>query len=132
MSDFRLAVTGGVTQEPWEDPADTVGGRDLPSRLNPHPDHGHTRYVGTRGTQVTLTASIPGIGTAPLDVALTDGKLFTGLCIEAPGDHGIPACSSPGGQSSVQHFTPLDTGHYTVQVSRENHGAIIAHIDVDS
>lgn len=132
MSDFRLFVTGGVTLEPWEDPASTVGGRDLPSRLNPHPDHPHMRYVGSVGTQITLTAAVPGLGSAPLDGALTDGKLFTAQCIEVPGDHGAPAFSSPAGQSSVQHFTPLDTGHHTVQVSREDHGAIIVHIDVDS
>lgn len=132
MSDFRLFVTAGVSLQPWADPAAVVGGREQPGRLNPNPDHGHTRYVGAVGTQVELTAVVPGLGSAPLDTALVDGNLFKAELIEFPGDHGTPGFSSPGGQSSVQHFTPLDTGHHTVIISRDGHGGIIVHVDVDS
>ncbi len=127
MADFRLEFSGGVTLQPWSDPADVLA--DLPSRLNARPEHEHTRHVGVSGAEVELSARVAGV-LAPLDVALA-GVLFTASFLELP-SLPPPSFSSPVGQSSVQRFTPVTLGHYTLQLAREGHGAIIVHVDVDS
>jgi hypothetical protein len=132
MADFRIRFTSGVTLEPWSDPPHTTGGRELPSRLNPQPDHDHTREVAALGVPVEVTATVRGVGDAPLDVALTDGNLFAVVMVEFPGPGPAPPFAGAAGQSSVQTFTPNATGHYTFIVFRPEHGGIYAHIDVDS
>lgn len=127
MADFGLAFTSGVALEPWDDPQSVSP--DRPSRLNPQPDHIHKRHVGTVGVQIELTATVAGVA-GPLDATL-GGELFTPSFLEAPALP-FPALSHPGGQSSVQRFTPLSTGHYTFLLSRSNHGGTIVHVDVDS
>ena len=127
MADFRLEFSGGVTLEPWSDPAAILA--DLPSRLNARPEHEHTRHVGVSGVQVELSARVGGV-LAPLDASL-GGVLFAAFFLELP-SFPPPAFSSPVGQSSVQRFTPVTLGHYTLQIAREGHGAIIVHVDVDS
>lgn len=127
MADFRIRFSDGITLEPWEDPA--LG--EKPSRLNAQPAHSHTREVGSVGTPVEVTATVRGVGDAPLDSALTDGKLFSALMIEWPGAGPAPAFSGAAGQSSVQTFTPTLAGHYTLIVQRTEHGGIYAHVDVD-
>lgn len=127
MSDFRAVFTAGVTLQPWTDPADI--GADKPSRINARPEHEHRRHVGTRGVQIEISAIVGGV-TGPLDGTL-GGDLFGATFLELP-LLPPPAFSSPGSQSSVQRFTPNSTGHYTVQLARPNHGAVIVHIDVDS
>lgn len=132
MADFRVRFTAGITLEAWEDPAAIVSGRDLPSRLNPQPAHGHTREVAATGVEVELTMTVREVGDAPLDAALVDGNLFEAYPIEWPGTGPGPAFTGAVGQSSVQRFTPLLAGHYTLLVSRTGHGGIYAHVDVDS
>jgi hypothetical protein len=127
MADFRLEFSGGVTLEPWSDPADILG--DLPSRLNARPEHEHTRHVAVSGVQVELRARVAGV-LAPLDGAL-GGALFTAAFLELP-SFPPPAFSSPVGQSSVQRVTLVTLGHYTLSIAREGHGAVIVHVDVDS
>jgi hypothetical protein len=132
MADFRIRFTSGVALEPWSDPPHTTGGRDLPSRVNAQPDHDPTREVAAQGVQVELTATVRGVGDAPLDGALTDGNLFDVTMVEWPGPGPAPPFAGAAGQSSVQRFTPNAAGHYTCEVFRPEHGAIYAHIDVDS
>lgn len=127
MADFRLRFTSGLTLEPWEDPADVVG--DRPSRLSARPEHTHSRHVGETGVQIQVSAIVAGV-VGPVDGTL-GGVLFTAAFLETP-SLPPPSLSSPAAQSSVQRFTPVETGHYTLQISREGHGAIICHVDVDS
>lgn len=132
MADFRIRFTSGVTLELWSDPPHTSGGRELPSRLNAQPDHAHTREVAVQGVAVEVTATVRGVGDAPLDVALTDGNLFDVMMVEWPGPGPAPPFTGAAGQSSVQSFTPHAAGHYTFILFRPEHGGIYAHIDVDS
>lgn len=127
MADFRVAFTAGVTLEPWDDPASVSP--DRPSRINPRPEHIHKRHVGEVGEQVEVTATVAGVA-GPLDATL-GGELFDLAFLEAPALP-FPTTSSPAGQSSVQRFTPAAVGHYTVQLTRPNHGGVILHVDVDS
>lgn len=126
MADFRVAFTSGVALEPWDDPASVSP--DRPSRINPRPEHIHKRHVGAVGVQVVVTASVGGVA-GPLDATL-GGELFSGTFLEGP-SMPYPPLTSPAGQSSVQRFTPTETGHFTLQINRENHGGIIVHVDVD-
>ncbi len=125
MADFGAAFSSGVTLEPWDDPPSV----SLPSRINPLPERIHKRHVGAVGVQVELTATVGGVA-GPLDGAL-GGELFSLGFLEAPALP-FPAVSFPAGQSSVQRFTPGAVGHYTVQLTRLNHGGLILHVDVDS
>jgi hypothetical protein len=125
MANFRTHFTSGVVLKPWTDP-DSVSSA---GRLNPQAEHAHKRIVGTVGVQVELTARVGGVE-APLDGAL-GGNLFTASFDETP-SVSLPVISSPGGQSSVQRFTPNVVGHYTLRMLRPSGGAIIHHIDVDS
>jgi hypothetical protein len=124
MADFRSAIALGVTLEAWEDPASLTRA----SRLNPQAEHEHKRQVGTVGVQIELRATVAGVE-APLDGAL-GGRLFSAAFHEAPALP-PPTLSNPAGQTSVQRFTPLLTGHYTLQLTRTDGGAVIHHIDVD-
>lgn len=123
MADFRAEFTSGTTVVPWDDPAS--GAR--PGRLNPRPEHPHLRHRGNVGVQVQVSARIAGV-LAPLDAAL-GGELFTAFLAEAP-VFPLPAVSNPGGQSSVQRFTPLVAGHYTLRLVREGHGSVFVHVDI--
>lgn len=127
VADFAVDFTSGVALEPWDDPQSVSP--DKPSRVNPQPEHIHKRQVGAVGVQVELTASVAGVA-GPVDGTL-GGELFSLAFHEAPALP-FPSVSNPGGQSSVQHFTPIYVGHYTVQLTRPNHGAVILHVDVDS
>jgi len=127
VADFRLALTSGVTLEPWDDPASVSP--DRPSRVNPRPEHIHKRHVGTSGVQVAVTATVDGVA-GELDANL-GGELFSAAFLETP-TLPPPALSSPAGQSSIQRFTPGAAGHYTLQIDRPNHGGVIVHVDVDS
>jgi len=126
MAAFRSAFTAGVTVEAWEDPA--LG--DVPSRINPNPEHGHKRHVGSVGVQITLTATVGGV-VAPLDAAL-GGKLFKVFFAELPAGP-PPALSNPVGQSSVQRFTPTVPGHYSLRLALDPlGGSIFHHVDVEA
>jgi hypothetical protein len=120
MADFRAEFTDGAVVQPWLDPA--LG--DRPDRLNPRAEHLHRRHVGAVGVQVEVSARVGGV-LAPLDAAL-GGELFLAFIAEAPV---FPA--PPGGQSSVQRFTPLAAGHYTLRIVREAHGSLFVHLDVE-
>lgn len=118
MATFTARFTDGVTLEPWED--------DDPSRINPTADHQHTAWAGTVGDQIEATVTQGGVE-GPLDGA----DLFIGGLIEWPGASPPPTMSSPGGQSSVQRFTPAVAGHYTLRIKQENGGgAFVLHVDV--
>ena len=108
---------------PWVDPAN--GSR--PGRLNPRAEHQHRRHEGDLGVQVEVSARVAGV-LAPLDAAL-GGELFTAFFAEAP-VFPAPALTSPAGQSSVQRFTPIVAGHYTLRLVREGHGSLFVHVDV--
>jgi hypothetical protein len=132
--DFSIAVTSGATLQPWNDPprpVGTLGGDDLgaPSRLNPVIGHGHTRWVGTVGTEIELTATVIGMLPGPLDAAL-GGRLFSAWRAETP--EPVFAFSSPAGKSSVQRFTPLTEGHYTIGMRRTGGGEVLIHLDVEA
>lgn len=123
MADFRVEFTDGASVQPWQD----IASGSRPGRLNPRPEHQHRRHVGTIDVEVEVSARVGGV-LAPLDAAL-GGELFTALFVETPGVP--PALTSPGGQSSVQRFTPLQPGHYTLRLVREAHGSVIVHIDIE-
>lgn len=123
MPDFGATFTAGVTGATWDDPASG----DKPTRINPRPGQPHRRWVGSVGVQVTITARVAGVS-APLDAAL-GGRLFTATIGEAPG--ALPVISSPGGQSSVQRFTPEVAGHYSVVLRREGGGGQWLHVDIE-
>ena len=122
MPDFRAAFTSGVNLEPWTDPADST----RPTRQNTIAERGHTRRQGSVGTQIEVTATVAGVA-GPLDAAL-GGRLFLVSFAEwvAP----KPVLSSPGGQSSVQRFTPASAGHYCFAFRRDGGGAFYMHVDV--
>jgi len=124
MADFRAEFTDGTTVVPWVDPP--TGSR--PGRLNPRPEHQHLRHRGEVGVEVEVSARVGGV-LAPLDAAL-DGELFIAFLAEAP-TFPPPNVSSPGGQSSVQRFTPLSAGHYTLRLVREAHGSLFVHVDIE-
>lgn len=124
MADFRAEFTGGAVVQPWLDPA--LG--DRPDRLNPRAEHLHRRHVGEVGIEVELSARVGGV-LAPLDGAL-GGDLFLAFLAESP-VFPAPPVTSPPGQSSVQRFTPLVVGHYTMRIVREGHGSLFVHLDVD-
>lgn len=123
MADFRAQFSAGVSLQPWVDPP--LGAR--PSRLNVRAEQAHKRHVGSLGVQVTVQAIVGGVA-APLDAAL-GGRLFTSFLAESA-SFPPPAITSPGGQSSVQRFTPLVAGHYTMRLTREGGGSIFLHVDV--
>jgi hypothetical protein len=124
MADFGAVFTSGVTVQPWLDP----GLGDRPDRLNPRAEHQHRRHVGEPGVEVELSARVAGV-LAPLDAAL-GGQLFLAFLAESP-VFPPPPVSSPAGQSSVQRFTPLVAGHYTLRIVREAHGSLFVHVDIE-
>ena len=73
MADFAVALTAGVTLDPWDDPQSVSP--DRPSRINPRPEHIHKRHVGTTGFQVEVTATVGGVS-GELDSNL-GGELFS-------------------------------------------------------
>lgn len=123
MADFRAEFTAGAAVVPWDDPAS--GSR--PGRLNARAEHQHRRHEGDLGVQVEVSARVAG-ALAPLDAAL-GGELFTAFIAESP-VFPAPALTSPGGQSSVQRFTPIVAGHYTLRLVREGHGSLFVHVDI--
>lgn len=123
MADFRAEFTAGAASVPWDDPAS--GSR--PGRLNPRAEHPHRRHEGSLGVQVTVAARVAGV-LAPVDAGL-GGELFTAFIAESP-VFPSPPLSSPGGQSSVQRFTPIVAGHYSLRLVREGHGSLFVHVDV--
>jgi hypothetical protein len=123
VADFRAEFTAGTIVVPWDDPA--LGAR--PGRLNPRAEHPHRRVEGSLGVQVEISLRIDGV-LAPLDGSL-GGELFTAFFAESP-VFPAPPVSSPVGQSSVQRFTPLVAGHYTLRIVREQHGSLFVHVDV--
>jgi hypothetical protein len=130
MADFGLIFDTGVNFALWVDPPFVSGEVELPSRLNPQSDHPHTRAVGSVGVPVQVAAIVDGVE-APADADL-GGELFTAAPVEWPGVL-LPSFSGLPGYSSIQAFTPRTVGHYTFIVRRAGaHGAIYAHVDVDS
>ena len=125
MADFRAVFSAGAVVVPWDDPA--FGAR--PGRLNPRPEHPHRRHRGNVGVQVQVSARVAGV-LAPLDAAL-GGELFTAFFAEAP-VFPAPNLTNPGGQSSVQRFTPIVPGHYTLRLVREGHGSLFLHVDIEA
>lgn len=124
MADFTTVFSTGVTSAQWLDPAGPAG--VPPSRLNARTGFPHTRWMGKVGTQITVSAVVAGV-TGPLDSAL-GGRLFQSWFVQAPASP--LACSSPGGQSSVQAFTPPAPGHYVVALYRQAGGTEHIHVDV--
>lgn len=124
MPAFSADFTDGTTVSEWLDPA-TVS---VPSRINPFAEHPHLRHEGQVGVEVEVSGRVDGV-TGPLDVDLDDANLFKLSFVELPG-YPPPSKSSPVGQSSVQRFTPLISGHYAVMLRRLEHGQVILHLDV--
>ena len=126
MADFSAAFTAGTTTAVWADPAAASG--LLPSRINPDPLHPHRYRLAAPGVEVEITATVGGVE-GPLDAAL-GGRTFLGWFAECPGPR--PNVTSPGGQSSVRRFTPVDEGHYTYVFRRLGGGGLIFHLDVQA
>jgi hypothetical protein len=124
MADFRAEFTAGAAVVAWNDPA--LGAR--PGRLNPRAEYPHKRHRGTVGVQVQVSARVGGV-LAPVDGAL-GGELFSAFLAEAP-VFPLPPVTNPGGQSSVQRFTPAVAGHYTLRLVREGHGSLFVHVDIE-
>lgn len=120
---FTVSATAGITVGIWEDPSSGA----LASRINPDPEHPHLRYLATTGVEVEFSASVAGLGAAPLDAVL-GGALFAAGLAEWSGAV-KPPVTAPAGQSSVQRFTPPDPGHYTLVFRRDLGGAVTLHID---
>lgn len=127
MPDFTLRPTAGVSVQIWEDPAydpvDTPDLGEFPSRINPLPGAPHRYYRIIVGALVTIKATVGGVE-GPLDGAL-GGRLFTSSFGEWPLPGGLPAISSPGGQSSVATFTPIKAGHHLFTMRRTDGGAVL-------
>lgn len=124
MAEISARFSAGVTVDEWTDP---VSGAK-PSRINPFPEHPHLRYRGSVGVQVEIKGKTAG-GENALDASL-GGQLFYLDFVEWPHSNPLEATSSPAGQSSIQRFTPSAAGHYTLRLWREDHGAVILHLDV--
>lgn len=127
VPDFSAAFASGVTLEPWVDPPSADGTR--PSRANTNSQHPHRRRVGAPGTQITVQATVAGLGTAPLDSAL-DGRTFLAWLVEWPGQDMPPGIATPAGQSSLVRFTPARAGHHTLVMRRAGGGGVFLHVDV--
>jgi len=122
MPNFDVRFTGAALVR-WADPPT----EDLPTRINPAPNHPLVRRRGTVGVQVTISAVVGGV-VGPLDAALDD-ELFVGWFLEYP-TQDPPAVTVPAGQSSVRRFTPSRAGHYTYILRRRGGGGTIVHVDV--
>lgn len=122
MPDFSVRFTAGTTLERWADPA--LGER--PSRINALPELPLKYRQAMIGEPVEIRAVVGGV-LGPLDAAL-GGRTFLGWFAEYPGTQ-PPTVSSPGGQSSVRTFTPLEFGHYTYVLRRQSGGGIVLHLD---
>ncbi len=122
MASFDATFTNGASIAQWDDPA--FGG--VPTRQNAFAEHPHLRFTAAVGVEVEVSATIAG-ALAPLDATL-GGLLFAFTFAELPGIS-APLVTSPGGQSSVQRFTPPAAGHYTMKLKRPENGAVILHLD---
>ncbi|HZL96815.1 MAG TPA: hypothetical protein VFB99_24380 [Vicinamibacterales bacterium] len=128
MPDFTARPTAGFTVEIWEDAEfndpDPPAGL-YPSRINPLPGAPHRYYRVITGSLVTIKATVGGVE-GPLDAAL-GGRLFTSSFGEWPiwPTGGLPAISSPAGQTSVATFTPLVGGHLLFTMRRTDGGAVL-------
>lgn len=118
MPDFTARPTAGTTVAIWTDPPDG----DLPTRINPLPGAPHRYHRGQINVAITIDATVDGVE-GPLDAAL-GGRLFVHSFGEWP-TGGLASITSPGGQSSVATFTPLQPGHLLFTMRREDGGAVL-------
>jgi len=128
MADFSADFTSGVTVTEWSDPP--LG--NLPTRLNAFTETPHLHAIGTTGTQVEITATVPPFDGVAGEV---DGNLGGRLFALHFAESAIlppPSISSPAAQSSVQRFTPALAGHYTLRLERVGvtGGSVFLHVDV--
>ncbi len=133
MPDFTARITAGATLTLWNDPdrppaTQSPDDPGAPSRLNPLPDAPHRRFRGQVGVEIEVSATIGGVE-GPLDAAL-GGRLFRAWLLDQAGIALGP--SNPAGQSSVQRFTPLAAGAYTLGIERDQGGAIFVPVDVEA
>lgn len=124
MPDFDATITDGAELAPWSDPETD----DLPSRINPHPQHDHLYWVVPVPGAVEVSAIVDGVA-APMDVDL-DSRLFTWAWTEWTGPW-APSISTGAGQSSLASFTLTadHLGHFALNILREDGGAIVLHLD---
>lgn len=120
MPNFTVRPTAGTDTAVWTDPP-TVS---TPSRINPYIGKPHLYYQIETTSTVTISATVNGVE-GPLDGAL-GGDLFTTAFVEWPSG-GLVTITSPGGQTSVASFTPVEPGHYLVRMRRANGGSLFVH-----
>lgn len=132
MADFSAAFTAGVTTETWDDPALSTP-PFTPTRQNAFSETPHRQFKGTTGTPITVTATVPAFdGVAGEVDSNLGGRLFALHFGEVP-QLPPPLVSNPGGQSSVQTFTPLYAGHYSLRMERigATGGSVFLHVEVE-
>jgi len=128
VPDFSATFTSGVSVGEWTDPASV----STPSRTNAFSETPHLRAVGTTGTEIEITATVPAFDGVSGEVdGNLGGRLFALHFAEVP-QLPPPSITSPGGQSSVQRFTPGAAGHYTMRLERmgATGGSVFLHADV--
>lgn len=130
MPDFTAAFTVGTGNSVYTDPNPPA---DKADRLNVISGKQHRQRTGTVDAVVEVTCTVDGVP-APTDASL-GGRLFSMWLVESPFP-GYIGFTPQGGKTSVQRFTPLVAGHYTVGVRRApsavepQGGAILLHLDV--
>lgn len=132
MADFSADFSAGTTLEQWTDPA-LATSPFTPTRINVFTETPHRYRKGVTGSPITITATVPAFdGVAGEVDANLGGRLFALHFAEIP-QLPPPSVSNPGGQSSVQTFTPRQAGHYTVRMERSGAtgGSVFLHVDVE-
>lgn len=123
MPNFTVQVEGAELVD-WSDEPET---QLEYGRINPLPGRPHTYYSVLVGTEVVLSAVVPGLGVAP-----TDALLGPGTFVSRVAEHPAPfpfALVSPPGRSSECRLTPPSEGHYLVVMRRHDGGAVGIHLD---
>lgn len=112
----------------WTDNTDLSNN---PSRLNFTRNAPQVFTVGESSTgtfsRIQIACSINGIVTSD---SFLGGDLYDMDCIEYPGA-GKPAVFQDANWSGIFDVVIEDTGHYTFDVWRPNHGRVILHFDAE-
>jgi hypothetical protein len=126
VANFTARITSAHSIVTWVDPSLSL----KPTRLNAAVGQPHRYIKLLRNVPCVVKCTVNGsLSEGPLDTAL-GGKLFQCWFAEYPNLTPLYPWS-PGGQSSVVNFTPIELGSYLLVISRDGGGAIAIHLQVE-